>query len=139
MKKISVLMLIPALGAMLITGCKKNNQPSTDGSEESSVTSSSSSIIVDPTLDVTVNFYKDFNHTHYSVRYYRTTVKNGSLITDVPPNPEAPSEDFPIFKGWSTKEVTDDYVNDIWNFATDKVEQDSNSLVLNLYGIWAAQ
>ena len=135
MKKLSLLFLIPALGAMLLTGCKKN-KPSGESSEESS---SISSIIIDPTLDVTINFYKDFNYTHYKVRYYQTTVKNGSLITDVPPTPEAPSEDFPVFKGWSLKEITDDYEHDIWNFATDKVAVDSNSPTLSFYGIWAAE
>ena len=136
MKKIKVLLIAPALLTLAIMGCKKNNNNS---NSENSGDNSSSSIVIDPTLDVTVNFYIDYNNTHYKLRYYQTTVKNGSLITDVPATPTAPSEDFPVFKGWSTKEITDDYANDIWNFSTDKVQQESTNLVLDLYGIWGAQ
>ena len=131
MKKSALLLIVPALMA-LVVGCKNKN-----GGESSSELSSS--ISIDETLDITVNFYIDFNNTHYKSRYYQTTVKNGSLITDIPANPSAPSSDFPVFKGWSEKEVTDDYAKDIWDFSVKKVQQESNSPTLNLYGIWAAQ
>ena len=91
-----------------------------------------------PSINVTVNFYRDYNYTHYRVRYYRTTVKNGELITDVPATPEAPLPEFPVFIGWSTKEITDDYENDIWNFETDRVML-YNADTINFYGIWAAE
>ena len=136
MKKLSLLLIIPAFLVLSVTGCKRDNNQS---SHDTSDTPTTSSEPIDITMDVTINFYIDYNNTHYKVRYYQTTVKNGSLITDVPSTPTAPSEDFPVFKGWSTKEITDDYANDIWNFATDKVEQPSNAPVLDLYGIWAAQ
>ena len=104
----------------------------------SSEEASSESTSIDPTVRVTVNFYIDYDHTHYRVRYYRTYVNNGELITDVPETPEAPLPEFPIFVGWSTKEVTDDYDNDIWDFANDHVML-TNSNTLNFYGIWAAE
>lgn len=136
MKKLKLLLLAPALLTLVVACRGRDGAKSSSSSDEES---SSSSIVIDPTLDVTVNFYIDYNNTHYKLRYYQTTVKNGSLITDVPANPTAPSEDFPVFKGWSTKEITDDYENDIWNFATDRVQQASTNLVLDFYGIWAAQ
>lgn len=134
MKKSSLLLLVPAFLALSLAGCQRDN-----GSSQNSSEPTSSSEPIDTNMDVTVNFYVDYNNTHYKLRYYQTTVKNGSLITNVPNTPTALSEDFPVFKGWSTKEITDDYANDLWNFATDKVEQPSNAPVLDFYGIWAAQ
>ena len=135
MKKLGLLLVIPAFLA-LATGCKNSGANTSSGSGDSQTPSSSE---IDKNMDVIVNFYIDYNNTHYKLRYYQTTVKNGSKITDVPATPTAPSEDFPVFKGWSTKEITDDYANDIWNFSTDVVAQDSNNPVLDFYGIWAAQ
>ena len=137
MKKIALLFIAPAL-MCLLAGCKINGKKDNSGGEEGS-NSSESSMPIDTSYDVTVNFYTDYNNTYYKNRYHQTIVKNGSLITDVPKTPTAPSPDFPVFKGWSEKEITDDYANDIWNFSTDKVVKDINSPTLTLYGIWAAE
>ena len=137
MKKMikTILPIILLAGVLSACGGKGG---SSQGGSSSSQSDSSSSISIDEKVTVTVNFYRDYNYTHYRVRYYQTTVKNGSLITDVPATPEAPLPEFPVFKGWSTKEITDDYEHDIWNFETDRVML-VNADTINFYGIWAAE
>ena len=131
MKK-KLLLVIPAM-LCLLAGCGKGGNGGNNGDPSDTPEQ------IDTSFDVIVNFYLDYNNTHYKLKYYSTSVKNGSLITDIPSTPTAPSEDFPVFKGWSEKEITDDYEADIWNFSTSKVIKDKNSPTLTLYGIWSAE
>lgn len=128
MKK-SLLGLALLAPLMLLGGCKKKSPgPVTPPGPTPDP--------IDPTLKVTCNFYIDFNHYNHKTRYFQTIVMNDNLIEEVPPTPtEAPFEEFPVFLGWSTKEIVED-PSDIWNFATDKVE--SYYSTLSFYGIWVA-
>lgn len=124
MKK-STLVLALLAPMMLLSGCKKKGGGQVDPPKPPI-----------PEITVTCNFYLDYNSQSPKTKYYTTTVQNGELIANPPANPtEAPFEEFPVFKGWSTSEIIDDD-SKIWNFATDKVE--SQYSTLNFFGIWVA-
>lgn len=125
-KKLLVLAVLAPM--MLLGGCKKKSGPIVPPTPQPDP--------IDPTLKVTCNFYIDFNHYNHKTRYYTVVVQNGELITVPPETPtEPPYEEFPVFKGWSTKEIIEDDA-DIWDFSTDKVE--SYYSTLSFYGIWVA-
>ena len=111
--------------------CNKKKGPSTD-------TGTQTTESIDPTVQVTVNFYLDYNDSLVNgKRYHRCVVQAGSLITDKPATPtSAPQEEFPVFIGWSKKEIIND-LEDLWDFDKDVVP--SSSKILNIYGIWAAE
>ena len=134
--KMNKLVLLSILSLGLLVGCTNTNNPSNNqsGSDDTSNVSSSESIIE---KKVTVNFYLDYNHVSNDQIIFTTQIDNGGLITEKPANPtEAPYPEFPVFKGWSKREIIDD-VNDLWNFEADIVV--ANSGVFSLYGIWVAE
>lgn len=139
--KMNKLLLLSVLSLGLLMGCTGNNNPSQSGgnsgneSESDNPSSSSSEPIIEK--KVTVNFYLDYNHVSNDQIIFTTQVDNGGLISEKPTNPtEAPYPEFPVFKGWSKKEIIDD-INDLWNFESDIVI--ANSGVFSLYGIWVAE
>jgi len=122
MKKFQFLSLLFAMTFSFLMGsCKAKSDPP----------------IIDPDLVVTVRFYIDYNHQSTTDDiYYSCQVENGSLITDKPADPQTPNyPEFPNFKGWSEKEIIDNY-DDLWNFDTDLMN--STMLVFRIYGIWMA-
>ena len=133
--KMNKLLLLSVLSLGLLMGCTGNNNPSQGGSGSDDTSSSSSESIIEK--KVTVNFYLDYNHVSKDQIVFTTQVDNGGLISEKPANPtEAPYPEFPVFKGWSKKEIIDD-INDLWNFESDIVI--ANSGVFSLYGIWVAE
>ena len=150
MNKIKTLCVVTLMFSFLTVGCfnlnkkqgSSSNEEQTSQSENQSSESSSgekesssSSTIIEK--KVTVNFYLDFNQLESKNIYYTTEVDNGGLITSLPPTPTVSNyPDFPVFKGWSKKEIIDD-VNDLWDFSSDTVV--ANSGTLNLFGIWVAE
>ena len=122
MKKLHVISLFLMASALIVTGCNKKSsggsgdQPS-DGK-------------------IQVNFYIDYNQWNAKETYYSVRVKNGSKLK-APDNPtKAPMPEFPVFLGWSKKEVIDNK-EDLWNFSTDVV--DTTSQTFNLFGIWVVE
>ena len=133
--KMNKLLLLSVLSLGLLMGCAGNNNPSQGGSGSDDTSSSSSESIIEK--KVTVNFYLDYNHVSKDQIIFTVEVDNGGLINEKPTNPtEAPYPEFPVFKGWSKKEIIDD-INDLWNFESDIVI--ANSGVFSLYGIWVAE
>ena len=125
MKKLNFLSLLLAISfPFLIGSCKNKTDPPIINP-------------VDPDLVVTVRFYVDYNHQSSTDDiYYSCQVENGSLITDKPADPQTSNyPEFPNFKGWSEKEIIDDY-DDLWKFETDVMN--STMQVFRIYGIWMA-
>ena len=131
-----VLFSLLVLSSIALTGCIEQGGSSSSGqsSQDSSQSSSSTSIVE---RKVTVNFYLDYNQVLAGNVYFTTQVDNGSLITEKPANPtESNYPEFPVFKGWSNKEIIDN-LDELWNFDVDIVI--GNTGTFNLYGIWVAQ
>ena len=131
-----VLFSLLVLSSIALTGCiePSGTSDSNQSSQTTSQTSSSTSIVE---RKVTVNFYLDYNQVLAGNVYFTTQVDNGSLITEKPANPtESNYPEFPVFKGWSNKEIIDN-LDDLWNFDVDIVI--GNSGTFNLFGIWVAQ
>lgn len=123
-------LLLAVLSTFLLLGCKNGQNGSSSGGSNSGSNQ--------PTEDlVTVNFYLDYNQKIVKNIYHSCKVANNSLITDIPSVPtEAPYPEFPVFKGWSYKELIASE-DDLWDFTTDKVNTNNN--VMDLYGYWAAE
>ena len=88
---------------------------------------------------VTVNFYADFNQKPAKNIYYVQKVKFGNKVVE-PDHPTTPSDPaYPVFKGWSAKEIIDDEA-DLFDFNTILTEDNvSYTKVLDIFGIWVAQ
>ena len=141
MKKMKAFCISALVISFLVAGCfnNRNNKNSSGGGDNSSADSGSSSSSSVSIIEkkVTVNFYLDFNQLEAKNVYYSTEADNGGLISQGPPTPTASNyPEFPVFKGWSQKEIIDD-VNDLWDFSKDVVV--ANSGTLNLFGIWVAE
>ena len=87
---------------------------------------------------ITVKFYLDYNQVSIDNVYATYQVKNNSLLEEPtrPTSSDAPLPEYPVFKGWSEKQIIDSD-NDLWNFATDQVNLPSGYKTLRLYGFWA--
>ena len=141
MKKLSLLLL---LTSMFLVGCTGNSSGNNSGNNGGDTPVNPSggdggddTPVVDPTVTITVNFYQDYNQVAAKNVYMSMGVANGSKLTK-PADPTTSNyPEFPVFKGWSKKEVIDD-VKDLWNFDTDVVAVTSGK-TLNLYGIWVAK
>ena len=129
MKKLSLLLV--GLATIALTACIQKKNPS--GNSNSGDTPS-----INPNLDIVVNFYLDFNQVDAGNIYETKTVKNGSTVEapTTPTSAQAPMPEFPVFLGWSKKEIIDDK-KDLWNFETDKIETFGTKY--SLYGIWVSQ
>lgn len=85
---------------------------------------------------ITVNFYADYNQLNSKNVYQTLKVNKGSKLNKPTDPKEAPMPEFPVFLGWSYKEIIDDK-KDLWDFSKDKVEVDEP--IFNLFGIWVAE
>ena len=122
MKKYQIIPIMLLLSSFLFScSCHNNSEPNP----------------IDPDLIVIVRFYIDYNHQNTTEDiYYSCQVQNGFLITAKPADPpQSYYPEFPNFKGWSEKEIIDNY-NDLWNFDSDVMA--STMQVLRMYGIWMA-
>lgn len=91
---------------------------------------------IDPTQEITVNYYLDYNQIVSKNIYLSVTVKNGSKLTK-PADPTTPIfPEFPVFKGWSSKEIIDD-AKDLWDFSKNTVRV-TDGTTFNLFGIWVS-
>jgi len=119
MKKILLVSLM-AMTAFMAVGCKKSSSDSEDDGK------------------IQVNYYLDYNQITAGEIYYSYRVENNSKLQE----PDRPTEgkfpEFPIFKGWSKKEVIDN-MDELWNFSTDVMKVKEGIKTFNLFGIWVAQ
>ena len=127
MKKKILLTLSTALISVLaLTACvKKNNDGGDDGDDD------------EPTC--LVKFYTSYNAYDEDQKltpYHQVEVKRGKKITDVPADPVSEYPEFPVFKGWSEKEIIDN-LDDLWDFDSDVVNTTKSTF--NLFGIWVAE
>ena len=129
MKKLSIALLLVATSFIGLAGCKKSSSGGNGGNNSGGGGTEDDG-------KIQVNFYIDYNQWNAKETYYSTRVKNGSKLT-APDNPtKAPMPEFPVFLGWSKKEVIDNK-EDLWNFSTDVV--DTTSQTFNLFGIWVVE
>lgn len=135
MKKLRFI-LLPLLAFSLIS-CGGASDPSSKGSDSATTSEDdpSISISINPELEVTVNFYVDYNQIIAKEVYSTVKVKNGSKLTK-PADPSPIFPEFSVFKGWSMYEIVDD-TSKLWNFDTDVVQ--SISSTFNIFGIWVAE
>ena len=128
MKKIWIFSALLLLAPLSLAGCKRSS--SNDGPE----TPSGSGEEDDDS--VTVNFYLDYNKINLNEVYHSQTVKRGKTVSEPPKPSEAPSPEFPVFLGWSAKEIIDDK-KDLWNFSKDKITTEYDEF--EIFGIWVAE
>lgn len=87
---------------------------------------------------IRVYFYRDFSQPDSGEYLSYQDVKPGSKIKK-PADPTPLFTEFPVFLGWSYKEVIKD-TGDLWNFDTDVVvplEEGANTY--EIYAIWSDQ
>ena len=85
---------------------------------------------------IQINFYADFNQLNSKNVYHTYRVENGSKLTKPADPTTAPLPEFPVFLGWSVREIVDNK-EDLWDFSTDVVQTEEKTF--NLFGIWVAQ
>ena len=134
---------------LFVSSCKKSNKPTPSDSEPGTTESSpaesggneseeeeESQTIIDG-MPVTVYFFHDYNHANAKDALLTVQSKNGELISEHPNDlTESYYEEFPVFKGWSKKEIIDSE-DDLWDFEHDVVQ--SYTSTLRIYGIWVAE
>lgn len=123
MKKLHVISLFLMASTLIVTGCNKKSGGGSGGGGSTD----------DGKIEV--NFYADYNQLSAKNPCHTVRVKNGSKLT-APSTPEAPMPEFPVFLGWSYKEIINDK-KDLWNFSTDVVQTDEPTY--NIFGIWVAE
>ena len=125
MKKFVMLL---ALTSLMVVGCKGNKSSNTDTSN------------IGDEGDITVKFYLDFNQLAVDNVYEEYLVYNNSKLKEPtrPTSEQAPLPEFPVFKGWSTKQIIDDD-KDLWDFSKDVINVDDTVTEFKLYGFWASQ
>ena len=126
MKKLSIALLLVATSFVSLAGCKKSSGGGGGGGSSGGNTDGT----------ITVNFYADYNQLNEKNVYVTQNVKNGAKLTKPADPTKAPMPEFPVFLGWSYKEIIDDK-KDLWDFSTDTVQ--TNEPSFNLFGIWVAQ
>lgn len=162
MKKISLLLTLPVLAAMLI-GCggKKKGDSSSQTSGDTSQTSQTSSgqqsseqqssdqqssISSEESFSFsspeeekkqTYNFYLDYSHSDEP--FFTMMWWNGYPLGEMPAecrltSADAPDEAYPVFLGWSKYSSAIDE-SQLWNFAKDA----SMNRTVSLYGIWVSE
>ncbi len=127
MKKLLLISLLATTSVLAMSGCfkKRGNSNSGDGDSEDDG-------------KIAVNFYLDYNQITAGVVYDSYRIENKSKLTKPADPTEAPLPEFPVFKGWSTKEIIDND-EDLWNFETDIMEVKEGYRTFNMFGIWVAQ
>ena len=85
---------------------------------------------------IQINFYVDYNQLNSKNVYHTYRVANGSKLTKPADPTEAPMPEFPVFLGWSYKEIIDNKA-DLWDFSKDTVQTIEPSF--SLFGIWVAE
>ena len=121
MKKNKLFLLTALLiGATAITGCRAGEGGGGGDDDDEKIT---------------VNFYADFNQVEDGNIFAMQTIDNKSKLKD-PGQPTSIYPEFPVFLGWSYKEIIDNK-EDLWNFSTDKVDTEEG--IFNMYGIWVSQ
>jgi len=120
LKKLAYLALIPSLFAFSATACSGGD----DKSSES----------LPP--NVVVTFYIDFNQPNSDEYYDQVTIEQGGKVTAPADPTEAPFPEFPVFMGWSAKEIIKSKA-DLWDFSNNTIT--SKSGTFEIYGIWVAE
>lgn len=121
---------------LLMTSCFSNRNNQSSGSNSSSEQNSSEI----PEKDkITVTFYEDLNQKIAKNIYKREVLTWGDKI-ERPADPSAPLDPaFPVFKGWSLKDVIDDD-SDLFDFSKPLSEEFVDSyMTVDLFGIWVAE
>ena len=127
MKK--ALLILPLVTLFALTGCRRHHHDS--------YTEITGTDTVDIKQDeVRVDFYLDYNQVDAKNIYVSYVIKKGTHVKEPKKPTTPPMPEFPVFKGWSKKEIIDNY-QDLWNFDRDVVDTLGN--VFNLYGIWVCE
>lgn len=115
------------------TPSKSSDTPSKSSQESKS----SSSTSKDPSSKVKVVYLINYNGI-VTDPWATDEVIAGTLLTRPidPTSADCPDPAYPIFLGWSKRPLVDD-VEDLWNFATDTFEYQSNTFYM--YGIWVCE
>ena len=138
MKKILLLSFL--LFTLGLTSCVKGRPPvPSESTGDSTSESESESELTEYDKTVYVSFYADYNRVDLAnplvgFMWYPDQLIPAELIPDLT-DIEAPAG-YPEFAGWSTHTLIDD-LDDLWDFAHDKVPVGVNSL--DLFGIWFAE
>ena len=130
LKKLGLLALLaisPMVGLTACSGCSSDSENESESVDPGDI----------PEGYIRVFFYVDFNQPNTGECLEHQDVLPDSLIT-APVTPYAVSEDFPVFLGWSAKEVINDK-KDLWNFSSDKVNTENGENTFSIYGIWVAE
>lgn len=119
-----------ALSALMLVGCGGNKTSSGGGNNSSSIEEG----------DITVNFYLDYNQLAVDEIYASYKVFNNTKLTApaTPTSDMAPLPEFPVFKGWSTKQIIDDE-SELWDFDKDVLNLQSGVTSFRLFGFWASE
>ena len=120
MKKLLLVSLL-AVSTFAIIGCKGNKKKDSEDDGK-----------------IQVNYYIDYNAITSGEVYYTYREFDGSKLQEPTKPTEAPFPEFPVFKGWSKKELIDNDA-DLWNFATDEMHVKEGYRTFNLFGIWVAE
>lgn len=139
MKKLLFALL--TLSSMVLVGCKGYDlNPSNKSSNSSEDTSKESSSSIDGEGDYIVKFYLDFNQFAVGNIYYQYRTDNDTKVKKIanPTSDKAPLPEFPVFKGWSTKQTLDDE-SELWDFDNDTMHCEPGYYTFNLIGFWAAE
>lgn len=86
---------------------------------------------------IEVTFYQDYNQIRIKEVYTSYRVKNHTKLKKPDDPKESYYPDFPVFIGWSTKEIVDSK-EDLWNFDKDKLDVADNVKEFTLFGQWIA-
>ena len=125
LKKLGLITLLASASLLsACSGCSNTNNDSSGNSGDI------------PEGYVRVFYYVDFNQPDSGEVYYTHDYELGSKI-DKPETPSVPDPAYPVFLGWSYKEVIDNK-DDLWNFDTDTLTMPYGGNMFNIYGIWVA-
>ncbi len=131
MKKLHIISLFLMASTLCFAGCTNNGGSGGSGGDGPG---GGGGDVDDGKIQI--NFYVDYNQLNIKNVYHTYRVKNGSKLTKPADPTEAPMPEFPVFLGWSYKEIIDNK-NDLWDFSKDTVQTEEPKF--NLFGIWVAQ
>ena len=117
---------------ILTTGCFKRNRNSSGGGGSGGGDTS------EYDGKIGVSFYLDYNQITAGVVYETYRIENHKKLTKPADPTEAPLPEFPVFKGWSQKEIIDND-DDLWDFDKDVMDVPEGYRTFNMFGIWVAE
>ncbi len=87
---------------------------------------------------IEVIFYQDYNQIRIKEVYTSYRVENHTKLTKPADPTESNYPEFPVFIGWSRKEIVDN-TEDLWDFENDTLDVKDNVKEFVLFGQWVAE